>query len=86
LENLPNALSGFIQLIEQMQDETKHLDLPEKVAHLIKASGLMAHYAKDKTDKAGSKTTNLEELIAAAKEHTHEEGSDMSETLSVKNT
>lgn len=76
-----NALVGFTQLIGQMQDDTKHLDLSEKVAHLIKASGLITHYSNDKTDKAGSKTANLEELIAAAKQYTHEEDSDMSETL-----
>jgi hypothetical protein len=62
-----NALIGFTQLIEQMCDDAKHLELSEKVAHLIKASGLIEHYSNDKTDKAGSKKANLEELIAAAK-------------------
>ena len=76
-----NALSGFIQLIEQMQDDSKHLDLDEKVAYLIKQSGLVAHYDNDKTDKAGSKTANLEELIGAAKQYNHEEDSDINETL-----
>ena len=76
-----NALSGFIQLIEQMQDDSKHLDLSEKVAYLIKQSGLVAHYDNDKTDKAGSKTANLEELIGAAKQYNHEEDSDINETL-----
>ena len=76
-----NALIGFTQLIEQMQDDVKHLDLSEKVAYLIKASGLINHYSSDKTDKAGSKTANLEELIAAAKQYTHEEDSDMNETM-----
>ena len=77
-----NALSRFIQLIEQMQDDSKHLDLSEKVAYLIKQSGLVAHYDNDKTDKAGSKTANLEELIGAAKQYNHEEDSDINETLS----
>ncbi|CAB5494355.1 DNA helicase II [Bathymodiolus thermophilus thioautotrophic gill symbiont] len=76
-----NALIGFTQLIEKMQDDTQHLNLSEKVAHLITASGLIAHYSSDKTDKAGSKTANLEELIAAAEQYHHEEDSDMSETL-----
>ncbi|SMN14830.1 ATP-dependent DNA helicase UvrD/PcrA [uncultured Candidatus Thioglobus sp.] len=76
-----NALVAFTQLIEQMQGDTKHLDLSEKVAHLIKASGLITHYSNDKTDKAGSKTANLEELIAAARQYNHEEDNDMSETL-----
>ncbi len=76
-----NALSGFIQLIEQMQDDSKHLDLSEKVAYLIKQSGLVAHYDNDKTDKDGNKTANLEELIGSAKERNHEEDSDINETL-----
>ncbi len=76
-----NALTGFTQLIEQMQDDTKHLDLSEKVAYLIKESGLVGHFSNDKTDKTGSKTANLEELIAAAKQYKHEEDSDMSKTL-----
>ncbi len=73
-----NALTGFIQLIEQMQNATKNLDLPAKVAYLIEASGLVAHYANDKTS---SKTENLEELIAAAKQYTHEDDNDMSKTM-----
>ena len=76
-----NALTSFIQLIEQMNDDAKHLELSEKVAYLIKASGLINHYSNDKTDKAGSKKENLEELIAAAKQYNHDEDSDMNEVL-----
>lgn len=76
-----NAIIGFTQLIEQMCDDAKHLELSEKVAHLIKASGLIDHYSNDKTDKAGSKKANLEELIAAAKQYTHDQDSDMSEVV-----
>ncbi len=75
-----NALTGFLQLIEAMADDSKHLDLAEKVAHINQASGLMAHYANDKSDKAGSKKDNLDELISAAKQYTHEDET-MSETL-----
>lgn len=74
-----NALIGFTQLIEEMQDHGKNLDLSEKVAYLIKQSGLVDYYAKDKTDQTGSKTANLEELIAAAKQYNHEEDSEMNE-------
>ena len=76
-----NALTGFTQLIEQMQDDVKHLELSEKVAYLIKSSGLINHYSNEKTDKAGSKKENLEELIAAAKQYNHDEDSDMNEVL-----
>ncbi|WP_245396174.1 3'-5' exonuclease [Abyssogena phaseoliformis symbiont] len=66
-----NVLNGFTNLIEQMTDDTKHLDLSEKVANLLNTSGLMMHYSNDKTDKAGSKKENLEELITAAQPYNH---------------
>jgi len=75
-----NALTKFTQLIESMQDHAKNLDLPAKITYLIQQSGLITHYANDKTDKAGSKTANLEELIAAAEQYNHEEDSEMDET------
>jgi len=64
-----------------MSDDAKHLDLSEKVALLIKESGLIHHYSNDKTDKAGSKKENLEELIAAAKQYNHEQDSEMNEVM-----
>lgn len=76
-----NALTGFVQLIEAMADDTKHLDLSEKVAYLIKKSGLIDYYSNDKNDKTGSKKDNLEELIAAAKQYNHEEDEGISEVL-----
>ncbi|HIG88806.1 MAG TPA: DNA helicase UvrD, partial [Candidatus Thioglobus sp.] len=76
-----NALIGFTQLIEQMCDEAKNLELSEKVSYLIKTSGLIDYYSNNKTDKAGSKKENLEELIAAAKQYTHDEDSEMNEVM-----
>ena len=76
-----NALNGFIQLIEQMTDDSKNLILSEKVAYLLNNSGLITHYANDKTDKAGSKKENLEELISAAKQYSHDEDSEMNEVV-----
>ena len=82
-ESLParasNALQGFIQLIESITDSTKNLTLSEKVDSILLQSGLMAHYANDKTDKAGSKLENLKELVSAATEYIHEED-EMTET------
>ena len=83
-ESLParasNALQGFIQLIESINDSTKNLTLSEKVDSILLQSGLMAHYANDKTDKAGSKLENLKELVSAATEYIHEEEDEMTET------
>ncbi|HAY40859.1 MAG TPA: DNA helicase II [Gammaproteobacteria bacterium] len=76
-----NSLDGFVKLIENMRDASQNLNLSEKVALLIKDSGLIYHFSNDKTDKAGSKKENLEELIATAKRYIHDEESDLSETL-----
>ena len=75
-----NALTNFIHLIESMRDGVNNLDLSEKVDSILIQSGLMNHYLNDKTDKAGSKKENLEELVTAAKQYIHEEESEMSET------
>jgi len=83
-ESLParasNALQGFIQLIESITDSTKNLTLSEKVDSILLQSGLMAHYANDKTDKAGSILENLKELVSAATEYIHEDEDEMTET------
>ena len=75
-----NALQAFIYLIEQIADTTKNLMLSEKVDSILLQSGLMAHYANDKTDKAGSKRENLEELVNAASQYVHEEDNELNET------
>jgi len=84
VENLParasNSLQAFIHLIEAISDSTKNLTLSEKVDSILLQSGLMSHYANDKTDKAGSKRENLDELVTAATQYVHEEDSEMNET------
>ena len=75
-----NALQSFIHLIEAINDSTKNLTLSEKIDSILIQSGLMTHYANDKTDKAGSKRENLDELVTAATQYVHEEGNEMNET------
>ena len=75
-----NALNGFINLIEQIADDVGNFDLSEKIEHVNKASGLYQHYENDKSDKAGSKKENLDELISAAKQYVHEDET-LSETM-----
>ena len=75
-----NALQNFIQLIESIKDNVKNLELSEKVDTILVQSGLMDHYLNDKTDKAGSKRENLDELVNAASQYSHEEENEMSET------
>ena len=84
IESLParasNALQAFINLIEAISDSSKNLTLSEKVDSILMQSGLMSHYANDKTDKAGSKRENLDELVTAATQYVHEEDNEMNET------
>jgi len=75
-----NALKSFIEMIDSIADDTQHLTLSEKVDVILIKSSLMDHYANDKTDKAGSKKENLDELISAAEQYSHDEESEMSET------
>ena len=62
-----NALQGFMQLINQMREDTKDLPLHEQVEHVIHQSGLIDHYGKEKGEKAEARVENLEELVSAAK-------------------
>ena len=84
LDTLParasNSLKAFIDLIECIKDKTQHLSLSEKIDSILLQSNLMNHYSNDKTYKAGSKKENLEELVSAAKQYNHEEGSEINET------
>ena len=73
-------MQAFIDLIESISDSTKNLTLSEKVDSILMQSGLITHYAYDKTNKAGTKSENLSELVNAATKYKHEEDNEMNET------
>lgn len=62
------ALQSFLTLIDTLDADTKNLPLHEQIAHVIQASGLMAHFQREKGEKALTRTENLEELVNAARE------------------
>jgi DNA helicase-2/ATP-dependent DNA helicase PcrA len=62
-----SSLQAFLTLIEKLDAETQGLPLHEQVDHVIQASGLVAHYQKDKADKGEARLENLEELVSAAR-------------------
>jgi DNA helicase-2/ATP-dependent DNA helicase PcrA len=72
------SLLGFLQLIEQMDRDTKNLPLHEQVDHIIAKSGLIAHFQKEKGDKGEARVENLEELVSAARGFDTEETGDLS--------
>ncbi len=63
-----NALQQFLHLIDDIDQKTKTQTLDEKTDYLLQASGLIAHYQKDKTEKGISRIENLEELVTATRQ------------------
>src|SRR5215472_8865905 len=61
------ALAGFLALIERLAHETAGLALHELVDAVLKGSGLVAHYQKDKAERGEARVENLDELVSAAR-------------------
>jgi DNA helicase-2/ATP-dependent DNA helicase PcrA len=59
-----SAVGAFVRLVEGMRDATRGLALAETVAHVVEASGLLAHYRQEKDGQ--ERVENLEELVNAA--------------------
>jgi len=64
------SLTAFVHLIEAARDATRSLPLSETVAHVIEASGLLAHYRQEKDGT--ERVENLEELVNAAQSFVRE--------------
>jgi DNA helicase II / ATP-dependent DNA helicase PcrA len=62
-----SALLGFLQLIDQLDRDTKGLPLHEQIDHVIQNTGLLEHYRKDKQDRGEARIENLDELVSAAR-------------------
>ncbi len=58
------ALAGFVRMIEEAREATRHLPLGETVGYIVEASGLIAHYRQEKD--GSERVENLEELVNAA--------------------
>ena len=61
------AIHGFMALIERLSGQTRALALHEQVDQVLKASGLIEHYRRDKADKGEARVENLDELVSAAR-------------------
>jgi len=62
------AVKKFIDLIDALDEDCQDMELHQKTKLLIHTSGLMAHYLKEKGEKAEARKENLEELINATRE------------------
>ena len=60
-------MSGFLKLVEQLEQQTDGVELFEKVKQVVERSGLIEFYKKEKGDKGEMRVENLEELVNAAR-------------------
>lgn len=73
------ALQGFIDLIDQLDQQTRELPLHEQTDHVLQISGLLDYHRQEKGEKGQARVENLEELVSATREFHYEEDEDISE-------
>jgi DNA helicase II / ATP-dependent DNA helicase PcrA len=66
------SVGAFMALIERLAASTAALALHEQVDQVLKASGLLEHYRREKADRGEVRVENLEELVSAARGFTPE--------------
>ncbi len=74
------ALQLFLSLINETDESTRSLTLSAQTESVLKNTGLLEHYRKDKSERGQSRIENLEELITATQQFTPEQ-SNSNETL-----
>ena len=62
------TITAFMQLIEQLEDDTNNLDLDQQANFIISHSGLKAMYQAEKGERAAQRIENLNELVTACQE------------------
>ena len=67
-----SAIHGFLALIERLAGESRGLVLHEQVDQVLKASGLIEHYRREKAERGEARVENLDELVSAARGFTPE--------------
>jgi DNA helicase-2/ATP-dependent DNA helicase PcrA len=66
------AIQGFMGLIERIAGDSGTLALHEQVDQVLKGSGLIEHYRKEKAERGEARVENLDELVSAARGFTPE--------------
>ncbi len=62
------ALEAFLALIDDLDKQTRNLDLLQTTEAIVDASGLIDHFQKEKGETGRARIENLRELISAAGE------------------
>ena len=67
-----NALRAFLDLIDKLAADCAGLPLGEQAEQVVHGSGLLEFHRNDKSEKAEMRAENLEELVGAARNFTHD--------------
>jgi len=70
------ALQSFLFII-QLADQIRGMELHEQVDHVVRASGLIEHFQKEKGERGEGRVENLLELVSAARGFSPEGETDM---------
>jgi len=73
------AVSGYIDLIIDLQQQSKLFSLSEQIRLCQENTGLKAHFDKDRSEKGEARRENLKELIGAGKSFEFEHDTDLDE-------
>lgn len=60
-----SAVAGFLDLINQLDQDCFELPLGKQTHKVLQSSGLLAMYEAEKSDKAETRVENLKELVSA---------------------
>jgi DNA helicase-2/ATP-dependent DNA helicase PcrA len=61
------AVQGFMGLVERIAADSGSLALHEQVDQVLKGSGLIEHYRREKAERGEARVENLDELVSAAR-------------------
>jgi len=64
-----NAVQGFVELVDRLEQQTGELALHEQTDQVIRHSGLLAMYQAERGEKAQARVENLEELVTATRQY-----------------
>ncbi len=62
-----NAISGFIELIDSLDEQTTESDLAELVEIVVEQSGLKTYHEKEGGERGQARLENMQELVTAAR-------------------
>lgn len=74
------ALQGFIDLITTLRADAEDMEIGALAEHVIKVSGLYAHYQKEQGETGRARLENLAELVGAMKLYNIPEETDEART------